>query len=155
MNWTVLYYSERVREQVFDLPADILSNYLRLLELLQEFGADLRLPHSRAMGNGLFELRPKGTEGIGRVFYCTQMDKHLVVLHSFVKKNARHAGERVENCPPAYEGSEKWISLNQSRTMKRLCNASWINPASRRLMMRLAMNMRCCGNCSMPVNKRD
>ncbi|WP_232291248.1 type II toxin-antitoxin system RelE/ParE family toxin [Burkholderia ubonensis] len=25
---------------------------------MQEFGADLRMPHSRAMGNGLFELRP-------------------------------------------------------------------------------------------------
>lgn len=86
MNWTVLYYSERVRERVFDLPADILADYLHLLELLQEFGANLRLPHSRAMGNGLFELRPKGVEGIGRVFYCTQAGKSLVVLHSFVKK---------------------------------------------------------------------
>lgn len=95
MNWTVLYYSERVREQVFDLPADILADYLRLLELLQEFGANLRLPHSRAMGNGLFELRPKGVEGIGRVFYCTQMDKHLVVLHSFVKKTLATPGKEL------------------------------------------------------------
>lgn len=86
MNWTVLYYSERVRERVFDLPADILADYLRLLELLQEFGANLRLPHSRAIGNGLFELRPRGAEGIGRVFYCAQAGRNLVVLHSFVKK---------------------------------------------------------------------
>lgn len=86
MNWTVFYYSERVRERVFDLPADILADYLHLLELLQEFGANLRLSHSRALGNGLFELRPKGVEGIGRVFYCIQAGKNLVVLHSFVKK---------------------------------------------------------------------
>lgn len=43
-------------------------------------------PHSKAMGNGLFELRPKGPEGIGRVFYCTQVGRSIVVLHSFVKK---------------------------------------------------------------------
>ena len=86
MNWAVLYYSERVRERALDLPAGIIANYLHLLELLQEFGANLRLPHSRALGNGLFELRPKGAEGIGRVFYCTQAGKNLVVLHSFVKK---------------------------------------------------------------------
>jgi phage-related protein len=49
-------------------------------------GADLRMPHSRAMGGSLFELRPKGPEGIGRVFYCTQVGKVIVVLHSFVKK---------------------------------------------------------------------
>ena len=42
MNWTVLYYSARVREQVFDLPAGVLADYQRLLELLQEFGANLR-----------------------------------------------------------------------------------------------------------------
>jgi phage-related protein len=38
------------------------------------------------MGNGLFELRPRGPEGIGRVFYCTQVGHQIVVLHSFVKK---------------------------------------------------------------------
>ena len=39
------------------------------------------------MGNGLFELRPKGPDGIGRVFYCTQVGNVIVVLHSFVKKS--------------------------------------------------------------------
>ena len=51
------------------------------------YGADLRMPHSRAMGAGLFELRPKGPEGIGRVFYCTQVGHTIVVLHWFVKKS--------------------------------------------------------------------
>ncbi|WP_410174996.1 type II toxin-antitoxin system RelE/ParE family toxin [Mycetohabitans endofungorum] len=37
-------------------------------------------------GEGLFELRPKGPEGIGRVFYCTQVGRRIVVLHSFTKK---------------------------------------------------------------------
>jgi len=27
------------------------------------------MPHSRAMGEGLLELRPRGSEDIGRVFY--------------------------------------------------------------------------------------
>ena len=44
------------------------------------------MPHSRAMGGGLFELRPKGREGIARVFYCTKVGKKIVVLHSFIKK---------------------------------------------------------------------
>jgi phage-related protein len=38
------------------------------------------------MGDGLFELRARGPEGIGRVFYCTQVGQRIVVLHSFVKK---------------------------------------------------------------------
>lgn len=53
---------------------------------MEEHGADLRMPHSRAMGQGLFELRCKGREGIGRVFYCTMIGREIVILHSFIKK---------------------------------------------------------------------
>lgn len=85
-NRTVTYYNERVKRDVFALPTGILADYLRLLDLMQEFGADLRMPHSRALGDGLFELRAKGREGIGRVFYCMHVGQYIVVLHSFVKK---------------------------------------------------------------------
>jgi phage-related protein len=85
-NWQITYYNERVQRDVWAMPAGIVADYLRLTEAMELFGADLRMPHSRAMGDGLFELRPKGPEGIGRVFYCTQVGKTIVVLHSFVKK---------------------------------------------------------------------
>lgn len=51
-----------------------------------EFGPNLRMPHSRAMGGGLFELRPRGSEGIGRAFYCFVVNKCVVILHAFIKK---------------------------------------------------------------------
>ena len=38
------------------------------------------------MGDGLFELRCKGEEGIGRVFYCALRGRQIVILHSFIKK---------------------------------------------------------------------
>ena len=68
------------------LPAGIVADYVRLTDAMAIHGADLRMPHSRSLGEGLFEFRPKGPEGIGRVFYCTQVGKVIVVLHSFVKK---------------------------------------------------------------------
>jgi phage-related protein len=40
----------------------------------------------KALGGGLFELRLKGVEGIARVFFCTQVDRKIYMLHSFVKK---------------------------------------------------------------------
>ena len=85
-NWQITYYNERVQRDVWAMPAGIVADYLRLTEAMMLYGADLRMPHSRAMGGGLFELRPKGPEGIGRVFYCMQVGKTIVVLHSFVKK---------------------------------------------------------------------
>jgi hypothetical protein len=51
-------------------PDGMLADYARIVELLMEFGPNLHMPHSRAMGGDLFELRPRGQEGIGRVFYC-------------------------------------------------------------------------------------
>ncbi|KAB1591923.1 type II toxin-antitoxin system RelE/ParE family toxin [Burkholderia cepacia] len=53
---------------------------------MEEHDADLRMPYSRAMGEGLLELRPRGREGIGRVFHCIRVGGELVVLHSFVRK---------------------------------------------------------------------
>jgi phage-related protein len=38
------------------------------------------------MGDGLFELRPRGREGIARVFYCTKVGRKIIILHSFIKK---------------------------------------------------------------------
>ncbi len=84
--WTVLYFNDRVKREIEAWPAGIHADYLRMLELLEEFGLGLRMPHSRAMSGGLFELRCKGPEGIGRAFYCTQVGRELVILHSFVKK---------------------------------------------------------------------
>lgn len=86
MAYTITYYSESVQEAVLSLPPGVLADFLRLADLLAEFGPSLRMPHSRAMGNGLFELRPKGREGIGRVFFCYLRKQQIVVLHCFVKK---------------------------------------------------------------------
>ena len=53
------------------------------------YGANLGMPHTKAMKNGLFELRMKSKEGIGRVFYCTLVGKRIVMLHSFIKKSQK------------------------------------------------------------------
>lgn len=84
--WAVLYFNARVQQEIEDWPAGIYADFLRLVYLMERHGADLRMPHSRAMGQGLFELRCKGQEGIGRAFYCTMVGHEIVVLHSFIKK---------------------------------------------------------------------
>jgi len=85
-SWQIIYFNDRVQKDILSLPSGILADYLRLTEAMALYGADLRMPHSRALGAGLFELRPKGPEGIGRVFYCTQVGRVIVILHSFIKK---------------------------------------------------------------------
>ena len=85
MSYGIEYFHERVLAEIESWPVDVLADYARLVELLIDHGPDLRLPHSRAMGDGLFELRPRGRSGIGRVFYCFLVGKRVVVLHALVK----------------------------------------------------------------------
>jgi len=59
MNYTVEYFHSRVQAEIESWPDGILADYARILELLMEFGPNLRMPHSRAMGGGVFEVRPR------------------------------------------------------------------------------------------------
>jgi phage-related protein len=87
--WRVSFYSQRVEDDILALPAGLVARFLRYAERMEAFGPDLGMPHTRAMGSGLFELRLKAAEGIARVFYCTVVDRRIVVLHQFVKKTAK------------------------------------------------------------------
>jgi len=94
--WTIEYYCEEVRLEIENLPVGIRASYARLTELLEEFGIVLHLPHSRAMGGGLFELRPHGREGSARVFYCTKVGRKIFILHSFVKKTKKTPKREID-----------------------------------------------------------
>ena len=70
-------------------PRGIRASFLRITETMMEEGPDIGMPHTRAMGGGLFEVRAKGREGIGRAFYCTAVGKRIVILHAIVKKTEK------------------------------------------------------------------
>ncbi len=86
MAFEISYFHNRVLAEVESWPVDILADYARLIELLTAHGPNLGLPHSRALGDGLFEVRPRGRSGIGRAFYCFVMGRQIIVLHAFIKK---------------------------------------------------------------------
>lgn len=86
MDWTVTFYSDRVEAEILALPAGFLARFIRYAEKMESYGPDLGMPHTKAMGDGLFELRLKAAEGIARVFYCTLVGKRVVILHHFIKK---------------------------------------------------------------------
>ena len=84
--YTIDYFNPRIKAEIESWPDGLLADFARMIELLMEFGPNMRKPHSRAMGKGLFELRTRGKEGIGRVFYCFIVNQRVVILHAFVKK---------------------------------------------------------------------
>ncbi len=86
MSWQITYYSEALQESLLALPAGIQARYVHITQRMIIVGPDLGMPHTRALGKGLFEIRAKAEEGIGRIFYCTLVGKRVVMLHTFVKK---------------------------------------------------------------------
>lgn len=89
MEWEIVYYSEDLQRVIMELPAGIQARYIHLTQRMLSFGPNLGMPHTRAMGKALFELRLKSKEGIGRVFFCVLPDQRIMMLHAFVKKSAR------------------------------------------------------------------
>ena len=87
MSWKITFYSDRVEAEIQALPAGLVARFVRYAERMEIFGPDLGMPHTRPMGDGLFELRLKAAEGIARVFFCTVVARKIVVLHQFVKKS--------------------------------------------------------------------
>jgi len=78
-----------LQEEILAMPVGLLGRYLRYTDRMEIYGPDLGMPHTRAMGNGLFELRLKAQEGIARVFYCTVLEKKIVMLHQIFKKTKK------------------------------------------------------------------
>ena len=62
MTWEINYYNENLEDQILNLPDGLLARYLRLTDLMIEFGANLGLPHTKPIDSGLFELRVKAKE---------------------------------------------------------------------------------------------
>ena len=86
-NFSIEYYNAQVQADILALPETLLARYIGLTCRMETAGGNLGEPHTKAFGDGLFELRLKGAEGIARVFYCTKIGRRIVMLHSFVKKS--------------------------------------------------------------------
>ena len=84
--WQLSYYNAKVAKLVDGWPVGIRADFLHIASLMQAHGPNIGMPHTRAMGGCLFEVRAKGREGIGRALFCTVVEHRIVILHGFIKK---------------------------------------------------------------------
>ena len=109
MNFTIEYFHARVKAEIESWPDDLLADFARMVELLMDFGPNIGMPHSRPLGGGLFELRPRGRGGIGRAFYCFAVGRRILILHAFIEENAGNPGTSLADGPEKNEGGPEWI----------------------------------------------
>ncbi len=96
MKWAIEFFNDTVEADTLSLPAKILAKMLHIFEMIEEHGPNLGKPYTDAFGNGLFEVRAKGAEGIGRSFFCYASGKKIIILHSFVKKTQKTSKKEIE-----------------------------------------------------------
>lgn len=97
--YTIHYFSQGVKDDIFALPVEIRAHYFRASGLMKEFGSNLAsygITKPMTGRRGLFEICMEGPSGWGRVFYCTQKGKKIVMLHSIMKKSNKTPKGDVE-----------------------------------------------------------
>jgi len=89
----VLYY-EVVKAFVKKLQKSTQPKVLRAIELLEQYGQNLSMPHAKKVTNLLYELRIRGTQEV-RIFYVIQEDT-AILLHVFLKKTQKIPRREIE-----------------------------------------------------------
>ena len=89
MKYTISFYNSTVQQEIAGWPTGIYAKFVRIAEQIEKSGPNLGAPYTKAFGDGLFEIRAKGKEGIGRAFFCCMIDRQVIVLHGFIKKTQK------------------------------------------------------------------
>jgi phage-related protein len=96
VDYSIEYYSDSVADEILALPDTLAARYVVLTRRMVAVGPNLGAPHTDAFGDGLFELRLKGQEGIARVFFCALVGRRVMMLHSFIKKSQKTPLREIE-----------------------------------------------------------
>lgn len=78
-----------VEDFIRGLEKKMQSKALATIDLLAEYGNQLREPYSKSMGDGLFELRIKFSSDISRIFYFFIVDNKIILTNGFIKKTVK------------------------------------------------------------------
>ncbi len=101
MFWKIDYYKTcsgkiPVKKLIDSLSLKSQAKVYNTLELLGEFGPQLKLPHSKKVINTpLWELRVLGEKSL-RFFYITKVGKSFLLLHGFIKKSQKTPKKEIK-----------------------------------------------------------
>jgi phage-related protein len=85
--WSVETLNEVVDRELNALPQDMRVRFVRISQLIHEFGPfQVGMPHIKSLNNKFWEIRVSGRDGIARGIYVIVKEKRVVVLHVFIKK---------------------------------------------------------------------
>lgn len=92
MTWKVQLYEtdrgeQRVKDFIARLEAHTQAKFLHLIDLLEQYGNQLSLPHARRLEDNLYELRIRGRQE-ARILYCFK-GQSIILIHGFRKQSQK------------------------------------------------------------------
>ena len=88
--------TEPVKDFMDGLDIKMRAKMVRTIVMLQTNGYELREPYSKALDDGIFELRAKVASDITRVLYFFVVGRKGILTNGFVKKSQKTPPEEIE-----------------------------------------------------------
>ena len=89
----VEFFTDRIKKEIDKFDVRVQVHIDELIILLEDYGQELRMPYSKPLGKGVFELRVLGITHI-RLLYCFYKDK-AVILNVIVKKQNKLSNKDI------------------------------------------------------------
>ena len=102
---------EPAKEFLDGLDNKMRAKMIRTVELLRDYGYELREPYSKHLNDGIFELRAKVSTDITRVLYFFVSGRKAILTHGFVKKTQKTPQSEIEK---AENYRRDYLSKNKS-----------------------------------------
>ena len=77
------------KDFIIGLPAKMKAKMLRVIDIFEANGSELREPYSKHLDDGIFELRAQVGSDISRVLYFFIIGRKAILTHGFVKKTQK------------------------------------------------------------------
>lgn len=84
------------KEFMLSQPPKMKAKLFGLVDILEQYGNQLREPYSKPLGDGIFELRAKVGSDISRVLYFFYYEGRIILTHGFVKKTQKTPSSEIE-----------------------------------------------------------
>ena len=104
--------TEPAKEFLESLDIKMRAKMLRTVLLLEENGPELREPYSKALDDGIFELRAKVGSDISRVLYFFMIGKKISLTDGFIKKTQKTPHAEIER---AKQYREEYLNRRQRK----------------------------------------
>ena len=85
-----------VEDFLDSLDCKMRAKMLMSIRIIKETGYQTRMPYSRELNDGIFELRAKVGSDISRVLYFFMVGRRIVLTNGFVKKTQKTPREEIE-----------------------------------------------------------